>query len=643
MKRQDQHNQFAPYVALVASLSAAPLFADVAPVAEGSELMVNELEPYVVVVNRTPISLDEASPSVAYISADDMEANQDRSLVDALKRQPGVVINTSGTNGSISSLFLRGTNSDHTGFFIDGRRLNPGFGNQYNLEFLTLENLESAQIMKGASSVNYGSSGIGGIVDLQTRSELGSDVTESSIEAEVGSNEYRRAAFSAAFAEERWAFSAGGTVLETDNERVNDEFENRSLNARFDYQLTSLLTFELLGLFSDVEKGLPGTDDDPQAADFGETESWLLSPGVRYENGDWSGQFFYSRSELTMDTTTFEYGFSAPFSSGLLDATNYIESDELYLQIDYTAVDQLLASAGLVYRNDQAYNSNLDSYDFTAPERPYAGRFEQFGIWSQIQVDLTDAFQIRLSGRYDRYTDFDSGYNGSVEAIYTVESTGSVVFAKLANSYAPPSAADIAFDFDPAGTPLQPEESIAYEFGVKQNLLDDTFQVAVVAFRNEIEDLIGYNGLDAFNVNHATTEGIELSAEYTAIEKLTLGLGYTYLTAMDDENDVRLLRRPRHLLQLSAFYQPIDSLSVGLTGTGYFGREDASFGPPPTFTMIQADQEDYFVVELHLSWDVSDRLNIFARAENLLDESYESVLGYPALGRTGYIGARWSF
>ena len=642
MKRPNTNSYRHALSSLVASFTlAAPLVAQ--SNASNEVMMAGELAPTVVVVTRTPVAIDEVSPSVAYISSDEMEVHQDRRLVDVLKRQPGVVLNTSGASGSLTSLFLRGTNSDHTGFFLDGRRLNSGFGNQYNLEFLALDNLASAQVLRGASSVNYGSSGIGGVVNLETRSDLGASVSDAFIEAEIGSNESRRGAFSASFAEDSWAFSIGASAFSTDNERPNDEFEGLSLNTRFDYQLTDTLTFELLGTVTDAEKELPDERARQNFTDVGDTESWLISPGLRYENGDWSGQFFYSRSQLTTKTKTFEYGFSAPFPSGFAQVKNDVKSDELYLQINYAGIEDVLFSTGVVYRKDEAYNSNLDSYDLSLPARSFNGSFEQLGAWSQVQWQLTEAFGLRLGGRYDAYSDFDESWNGSAEVIYELADQGLTLFAKLASSYAAPSAGDVAFDGDPSGTPLGPEESVSYEFGLKQVLLDDSLQIAVVAFRNEIEDLIGYAGLDAFNVNEATTEGIELSIDYAATDKIDLGLAYTYLTATDDENGVHLLRRPRHMLQASAFYRPTESLRFGITGTGYAGREDASFGPPPDFDRIRADQEDYFVVELLIDWQATEQLSFFARAENLFDEKYESVLGYPALGRTGSIGARWTF
>lgn len=616
--------------------------------AEADEAATPEMEtlpPYVVVATRTAIPLPEVSPSVAYISQEAMARNQDHHLVDVLKREPGVVLNSNGTKGALSSLYLRGSNSDHTGFFMEGRRLNTGFGNQYNLEAIPVINLESVQLQKGASSVNYGSSGIGGVLDLQTRSaaELEAGTQRSSIEAEIGSNDYRRLSASTAHAGEDWSMTLGASFVETDNERQNDAYESRNVNTRFEYRLTEKLDFELIGLFTDTEKGMPDTVTNHSDTNFGETEMWLLSPGVRYQNEDWSGHFFYSKSQLTLDMRSLEFGFSPPFSSGLVDTRNYVESDELYLQLDYAGFENTVMSSGMVYRNDQAYNSNLDAYDFTAPERPFSERYEQVGVWSQLQLALTEALELRLGGRYDSYSDFDSSYSGRVEALYHFEDAKLTLFAKLANSYAPPSAADIAYDGDPVGTPLNPEESVSYEIGFKQKLFDDSLEFSGLVFRNEIDNLIGYAGLDAYNVNQATTEGVELSADYTPVETLELGLGYTYLTAMDEESDLRLLRRPRHVVQVSAFYSPSETLSFGLTGRGYFGREDASFGPPPAFAQIQADQEDYFVVEWLMDWQVSEQWSLFARVENLLDESYESVLGYPALGRAGYLGARFEF
>ena len=586
--------------------------------AESSEDETNDVElaPYVAVATRTPVPLDRLSPSVSYISEAEMIKNQARRLVDVLKRQPGIVLNTTGTKGAQTSLFMRGTNSNHTSFFLDGRRLNPAFSNQFDLEFLSVDNLSSVQIQRGPSSVNFGSAGIGGVVSLQTRSGLGEKTKSITVDAEYGSYDYTRSALNASFSDEKWALSIGVSDLSTETDRDNDNFDILNANSRIEYQLTERLVAELVSLITDTDKEVPGPVSAPSDTNFNQTQSWLISPGLRFEDEDWYGRIFYSRSKQFLEGV-------GTFS----DPKNSVLSDEVYAQVDYSGLESLLLSTGVLYRNDEIDNQPLSFFE----------NFGHVGIWTQIQWQILNEFELRLGGRYDEYTDFDSSTDGNIELIYLLPEFGTSLFAKLATAYSPPSSLSLAFDGDPIGTALNPEESVSYEIGLKQSLLSDTIQFSTVLFRNEIDELVTFVGSDAVNIDRATTEGVEIDAKYSPLSDLSIGLSYTYLVALNDETDERLVRRPRHLLQLSADYQITDAWFAGLQGIGYFDRKDidASFNT--------VDHEDFFVVNLITDYKLDERITLFARIENLLDEDYESVLGYPALGLAGYIGARLSF
>ncbi|WPJ95520.1 TonB-dependent receptor [Coraliomargarita algicola] len=622
--------------------------------------LADPLPAYVVVATRTPVSLDRVSPSVSFIGEDEIEFWQDRSLVDSISRIPGVATWSNGTPGSLTSLSIRGSESNHTSFFLDGRRLNPGFGNQYDLESLAVQNLASVQVQSGASSVNYGASGIGGAVALQSKSTLGGDGLSGDVSLEVGANAYRNGSVSALYSEDNWGFSIGASQLKTDNERENDDFERESLQGRFDYELFDDFTFELVGQYSDAEKGAAGVITNPKLEDRQWTTNWLLSPGVRYATDVITMHLFYSRSESRIDNDIED------FFGSIYQTENKVGSDEVNLQVDYTFSDDALFTFGAVYRNDHAENPNLNSYSSFVPVLPYENRFEQTGLWSQIQWQLSSSLEVRAGLRYDRYSDYDSSVNGNVEAIYHFTEDSSV-FVKVATSYSPPSALDLAFDEDQAlvddglggemlvanTTILNPEESVSYELGFEQELLDDQLKLAVVFFRNEIDELITYESLvdvndpfdffdddygsDTLNVEEATTEGVELSIDYAATDKVDLGLSYTYLTATNDSEDQRLAYRPRHQLQLSATFRPVENLSFGLSALGQFDRERGQYLQP------NLDVEDYFVVNLVSEWTINEEWSLFARVGNLLDEDYASVFGYPALGRAGYIGARFEF
>ncbi len=654
MNKQNPNKQLATLFGLAATVCLAPLYAEETQISE-DEMMDGQLPPYVVVATRTPLGLDRVSPSVDFISSDEIPQWQARNLVDLIKQKPGMVVIESGATGAQTSLFTRGTESNHTAFFLDGRRMNVGFGNQYDLSNISIGNVDNVQVQRGASSVNYGSSGIGGVIDVQLQSALDQDGASGSLEAEGGSNHFRRSAFTASVYEDRFGLSVSGSAIATDNERKNDAYEALNWTSRFDYRLTNEWSLELLGQYTETAKELPNSIISPTLKDEQETETWLLSPGIRYATDTLTVHFFYSRSESQVDLFQIESAF-APFPSfaylGDFPISNTIAvvSDELNLQADYSVSDDLLVSAGLNYRNDEARNTNLNTFSPLDPAVPYAEVFEQFGVYAHA-LWILGYIELRGGLRADRYTDFDNEVTSSFEFVYNLTATEAAWFLKVATSYAPPGAADLAYDYDPS-SPLNAEQSKSYELGLRQALLDGDFVYSIALFRNEIEDLLSFDPYtyDTFNIEDAVTEGAELSAEYAVTKKLKLGLGYTYLVAeadrlndprtfgVDPKAGVRLARRPKHLLQLSADYQFTDSLRGGLQAIGHFDREDVD---PVSF--LQVDAEDYFVIRLVVDWSVNDQLTLFARVENLLDETYAPAAGFPALGRAGYLGARWAF
>ena len=627
---------------------------------ESSSAATDTLPTYVVVATRTPLMLDRVSPSISFVSKEEMNLWQDRSLVESLSRIPGVASWSNGTAGSLTSLSVRGSESNHTSFYLDGRRLNSGFGNQYDLESLSAQNLSSVQIQSGASSVNYGSSGIGGAIALQSQNTLIGDGLSGDIRMEVGSNDYLNGALSALYSDDDWGLSVGVDALTADNERENDDFERESFHGRFDYEVFNNFFVEVVGQYSKAEKGVSGVITNPKFDDRQRTTNWLISPGVRYLKDNVSFHLFYSRSKSLIDN-------DVENSSGAIYQTeNMIESDEVNLQLDYALSQDALLTLGAVYRNDHASNPNLNAYSAFIPVVPFGNSFEQTGVWAQAQWQLSDSLELRAGLRHDSYSDFDNSLNGSIEAIFRLNDDSSV-FVKIATSYAPPSALDIAFDEDqtitddgfggelivPNVTKLNPEESVSYELGFEQEFLNDNLKLSAVLFRNEINNLITFvsitdkndpsdffddeYGSDTLNVDKATTEGLELSVDYVVTEKVDLGIGYTYLSASNDTESKRLAYRPRHQLQLWASYRPYEDLSFGLSGLGQIDRERGRF------MMSNVDVEDYFIVNFVTEWSIDEQWSLFARVENLHDEDYALVFGYPALGRSGYIGARFEF
>jgi vitamin B12 transporter len=222
---------------------------------------------------------------------------------------------------------------------------------------------------------------------------------------------------------------------------------------------------------------------------------------------------------------------------------------------------------------------------------------------------------------------------------YEIAPTKTVVHASGSSSYTPPSAEDLYYPgFNNPN--LKPESALGWEAGVEQPFLDGKLTPSATYFHNDIKDYIlslAPNFLPE-NVGEVTTEGVDLDVAAKPMDNLKLDLNYTYLTAENDTEDIRLVRRPRNSLNFTAIYTPIAPLTLTIGGSWVVGREDID---PVTFA--QEDAPDYFTLRASATYTINKNVTVWVRGENLTNEQYQPVLGYPALGIAGYGGIKISF
>lgn len=607
--------------AAVLSLAAAP-----APAAGGDEPVM--MEPYVVVETRTELPLSAISPSTSFVPV----ATADVPLApfaDAMLRSlPGLTLAASGAPGSPVSLFMRGTEVNHTAVLIDGRRLNPGLAGGYDLASLTTDAVDHVEVMRGASSTLWGAEGIGGVINIVTRDARNGGGPAASLQAEVGSNETHRAGVAASGVSGAWDGTFESTWFETDNEVPNSAFELRSARATGGYTVREGVRLDVLASFSDSEGGSPGARTYPTPDDRFAQQSWSVSPGWTIDTGGAvTARGFYSFNRQ-------RYHFVGPPWS---DDLSIMANHEFDQQIDWKVSDEVLWASGVNWRQ-----TNVRSDSFGA--RAFDEDQSSLGLWSQVQATLAGAWRIVLGGRRDDYSAFDSPFTWNV-ALHRDLPHGFSLFGKIARAYAPPTAQDLYYPgFN--NPDLEPERSRDYEIGARWRSHDGQVGASAVLFRSNIDNFIQfvsryedgqYLGRPE-NVARARTQGGEFSAEARLGKRWSLQGAYTYVDAMNLSAGQRLQRRPRHQLSGAVTWRPIEVLTVSLDGRWLLAREDVS-----SVTYAQTDVPDYFVARFAVQWRATDNLAVFARIENLFDEQYDEIDGYAALGRTVNVGARVSF
>ena len=573
------------------------------------------LEPMVVVETRRPQPLSEASPWVTRISGDDLEQRQVYNLADALRSVPGMAVVRTGQMGSQASLFSRGAQSDHVTFLYEGRKLNGGFSGTYNLGQLSLTGVSSVEVLRGSSSVQYGAEGIGGAVML--RGQTGEEQLNWVMEGGSNHSLFNRMHYG--FDQSGWAGSVSTSLETTDNEQPHSQFDNQSGMFHLSRQVSQNLKIDLFGMGTMSDVNYPGNNKSaffPIEDQYQEIEGFLVSPGINFYLGDWEIKTFYSFSE---DNLIGKDSFS--------DTTYQADTNSLDFQINGALSESVQVTLGGLYDKDSFFkkenSSNLVDIDKKADSE---------GAFALSTFSPSEDFSVTLGIRQDNFSDYGTASTWS--ALLEKNLVENIILvSRYSTSFSPPQANDL---YGMWGNPnLKPEEADAWEVGVTASP-NEMINLRVSYFDTRYTNLIEWSGSSTANVGIARTKGVESSVE--AVQgNYSSRFSFSYLDAVNSNTDQRLLRRPR-ILGNFVVQHVNDMSSLGLGLKFVHDVLDIDGG---NFSTIEGD--DYAIVRLFADYQISEGIKLFGRIENLMDEDYEEVDGYPALGRAVYAGLGFSF
>ncbi len=566
---------------------------------------MDELNPMVVVESRMPVALDEASPWVTRISGEELDARQVYDLSEALRQVPGMAVARAGQAGAQTSLFSRGSNSDQTTFLLNGRKLNGGFSKTYNLGQLSSSGFSSVEILRGASSVQYGAEGIGGAVQLRT---AGVSERAESARVEGGSFGTYRVETKSSLMENDFGADFNFAYLETDNQRANAEYDNFSGNLNLQGKLNEEWEWEFLGFAYRSEMGLPGPVSNPSATDYQKNLHYLFSPGISTQGESWSFKSFYSRS---FERVTSPWG------------RQDLRGDQIETLWNSRILDELDLTLGM----------NLQMEEYEDKESKVSEKVNDWAHFLLVSMSLSERSILSAGLRREEYSTFGSEWTHSVSASRQLSDSTSL-FGRVSRSFSPPTALD-SFGWSGANPDLLPEQSKSLELGLRWR--NQSSSLEICAFQNHYDHLIVFFDPDndwigeMQNVEKAKARGIEASITEKISKRLEARATYTYLDARE-EGGSRLVRRPRHTGSCG-FHWREKEYQTGFETSLAADRMDSSY----------ERGEDYAVCRLYGRKSFGRGLRLHARLENLFDEKYEEIKGYPALGRAIHMGFEYTF
>jgi len=245
-------------------------------------------------------------------------------------------------------------------------------------------------------------------------------------------------------------------------------------------------------------------------------------------------------------------------------------------------------------------------------------------------------------GRFDHFNQFGGVWTYRFAGSYKIEKTNTTLHSSVGTGFSPPSSQDKIFGNNFG---LKPERDLGWDIGIRQELWNGRVSFGPTYFHNDLSNLIGFNGLfQTLNLGAAETQGLEAELRAQPITDLVFTASYTYLDAektsskdISQLQGARLPRRPRNELYVSGSYLWWKRLRTVVEAKWVNAREELNFGGP------NFDIEDYSFVNIAAEYQVNPHLSLFGRIDNLANEHYSEVFGFPALGRAAYGGVKLRF
>ena len=594
-----------------------------------AEQAPTEFDDVFVTATRTPLSVESSVVPVQVVDREQIERSQAVSLLDLLRGRAGLDFANQGGTGKITSLFLRGTNSNQVLVLVDGVRVGSATSGMAALQDLPVDQIERVEIVRGPRSSLYGSEAIGGVVQVFTRN-AGKGLQQN-LSLTAGSNRLRQASAGFSNRGERGWISAQGGYQKTDGinacngssllfqgcyveEPDRDGYRNTSINVRAGYALTDALSLEGHVLdassFNEYDGSVfGGNEAENRQQVYGGKLAWKASDTFSLtaqvgRNRDEADNYFADAGSRT---------FASAFDT---------RRDTASVQGDFLFAEGQQLSAGVDWQNDQVTSStayDVADRDNTGVFVEYQGRFGAHSLQASMRNDDNEQFGNHTTGSLGYGFAFGNGLR---------------LTASAGTGFKAPTFNDLYYPGF-SNPDLKPEESRSLNLGIAQYA--DNWNWTFDAYETRVDQLIGYDSsFNIVNVAEARIRGAELTG-YLSLAGFDINAQASFTdprdrTAGAATYDNLLARRARSSGRIDVDHG-FGPLRLGITAAGYGHRFDNAAN-----TVRLAG---YGTVDLRVEYAINDAWSLQARAANVFDREYETIAWYNQPGREYQLTLRY--
>jgi len=580
-------------------------------------------DPVTVTATRTAVARSLVAPSISIIPQEVLRANPERSILSLVSQQvPGVFVQERGilgfgvTTSKAGDISIRGIGGDPATevlVMIDGRPQFMGMMGHPLADSYLSANVERVEVIRGPASVLYGSNAMGGVINIITHSTqkpgLSGDVS-----LEYGSFNSQHLGGKVGYQTDEWNTLASFTHEHTDGYRPQSEFDANSGYLKATTNLNEQFSLTIDGSLTGFTTYDPGTIYTPKTNDN----------YVDVQRG-YAGVSIDNHLGVSKGSTRFVYNFG---HNEVFDGTNWVSDD-------YNAIFSAYQTLKLIRDNAITIGFDLNKFGGSGKNntKDYGTHsVYEYALYADVQHTLLGQLELNSGLRYDRNELFGTEIVPQVGASYSI-SDKTTIRASVSKGFRSPTIRELYLF--PAPTPtLQPERLWNYEIGATQRI-SDRLSSELTVFQSEAQNMIltsgQYPNMKLSNSGSFISRGVEFAGTYLPpIDNIQLHASYSF----SDESKQTALA-PKHKLFLSGQY----TYGIVLLGLSVQHVEHVYSLDNQNLLYLLPN---YSVVNARISACVHPRFSISLSFNNLLDDNYQTMYGYPMPGRTINVGLQAS-
>lgn len=588
----------------IASAIALSLFSSFSYASTNTQtpVQVAELDPIVITASRSEEKLSTIPARVTVINTNDVTKNPTLNLSDTLKKDASIYIKQNGGVGQGTELYLRGGLATHTLLLKDGARLNTqnSFSPLYP-ETLDLTDVSQIEIVKGASSVQYGTDAISGVIQLRSAIP---QKTSAFVTGVYGENDTYKAIIGADLVQNGFYAQLRGQKFDTDGTRVVDTqdhkekagFDQKGYNAKLGYKQDNL--HANVSFAENKGTNIYMNYMTAQNTEQRQFKNQTLSTQVEYQPID--NLTLNAQYAQTKDTQTWVDGSTTPY-------TPHNKNTDSNVNAKWQFTPQQNVLVGIAHQTS-AYSTNANQAD--------QQKIKSTGYYLQHQYKgdvINSQVGVRVEDN-DRFGQHTVG-QGAIRYQFLPNTS---IFANVGSSFKAPFLGQL-YSIYGGNTELQPEKGLSYELGLDHKL-NENATAYLSLYQNKVDNLISHDAQanKQMNIDKAQFTGGELGVKW-AKDDLFLSSEYAYVKTENKSganNGKELPYRPKQTLTFTA------------------GLENADYGVSTSLIAYDKSYTDranskqmagYATIDVNAHWNVNPYIKLFTNIQNIGDVEHRVV------------------